>query len=156
MQSLLKIEYLMKTTIHGKICFTSHIKLRPISIQGPQALGLIMEYWVDMGCDIEFAIYYTLFITFIIKTYMEYTPITLPFMIRRKTKYAVRKVFLFQFSSTHQNHLFTKFIYTDLEREELGCFHFRSFSLKFAFFIIALNSLLFKSLHALIVLVFIK
>ena len=100
-----------------------------------------------MGCDIEFAIYYTLFITCIIKTHMEYIPITLPFTIRRKTKYAVRKMDIqkgeivikkvyssamyffssIQQSSTHCIHLFTKSIYTDLEREEL-VFTFVQFS----------------------------
>ena len=145
----------MKTTIHGKICFTSHIKPRPISIQGSQALGLIMESWVEMGCHIEFAMYYTLFFTCIIKTHMDYIPITLPFTIRRKTKYAVRKmdiqkgeivnktcILLLSISflafSNHRKHLFTKSIYTDLQRK-LGCFHFRSIFLNLAFKLIAIQ-----------------
>ena len=78
--------------MHGKICFTSHIKHRPISIQRPLALGLILESRVEMGCDTEFAIYYTLLNVCIIKTHMEYIPIALSFTIGRKTKYAVRKM----------------------------------------------------------------
>ena len=43
-----------------EICITSHINPRPISAPGSTALGLILESRVDMGCDKDFAMYYSL------------------------------------------------------------------------------------------------
>ena len=37
-----------------------HINHRPISALRPTALGLILESRVDMGCDTDFAMYYSL------------------------------------------------------------------------------------------------
>ena len=47
--------------MHGEICITPHINPQPISALGPTALGLILESRVDMGCDTDFAMYYSLF-----------------------------------------------------------------------------------------------
>ena len=60
--SCLKFKYKIKTTIHDEICITPHINPRQISAIGPKALPLILESWVDMGCDRDFAMYYSLFI----------------------------------------------------------------------------------------------
>lgn len=56
----------MKTTIHVKICITSNIKPRPISALWLSGLGLILESRVDMECDTDFAMHYSLFITLLI------------------------------------------------------------------------------------------
>ena len=59
------IQFLLKKIqIYNKhnICITPHINPRLISALGPTALGLILESRVDMGCDTDFAMYYSLFI----------------------------------------------------------------------------------------------
>ena len=52
----------MKTITHDKICITIHINPRPVSTLGPTALGLILGSQVDMGCDKDFAMHYSLYL----------------------------------------------------------------------------------------------
>ena len=51
----------MKTITHDKICITLHINLRPISALGRTVLALILGSQVDMGCDTDFAMHYSLY-----------------------------------------------------------------------------------------------
>ena len=51
----------MKIITYGKICITLRINPQPISALGPTALGLLLGSQVDMGCDTDFAMHYSLY-----------------------------------------------------------------------------------------------
>ena len=57
MQLLIKIQIYNKNNNTWRICITTFINPPPIS-----ALGLILQSRVDMGCDTDFDMYYSLFI----------------------------------------------------------------------------------------------
>lgn len=48
------------TVAHVKACITLYINLQPISAPWPSALVLTLESPIEMGCDTDFPMYYSL------------------------------------------------------------------------------------------------